>query len=1057
MEMTGSMRARSLRERQQALVQGQIAAETTPEFRSQAGTLLRWWEDTYFAGQPALFARRLRADGLTRESVLPLLAPVAEPAAEPSVAVSAWQTVLAEVLATDATGDEADEPRLIDAFAPFRAWAARQLDRCLAALPESAGLNLDTEALHAALAGGLNMRLAAAAGQTFILRLHAAKMLGRLTAATPRARFAEFARRELIDRCGLIALLDEYPVLGRVLATTTAQAVDALCELLGRLAADWRLVQATFGQPADDRLVAIQAGLGDTHRGGRTVVRLGFASGRRVVYKPRPMAVDVHTQELIAWLNERGLDPDLRTVRVVDRGDYGWMEMVEAAPCTSHADAEAFYRRQGALLLVAYLLDATDFHWENVIAAGAHPVLIDLETLFQAPPGTGSNRRSPLAVRGDAFNRLVVRTGLLPMRISGTAGSADLSGLSDAGGQETPYRVPDWEHENTDEMRLVYRPMVLETGANVPHLDGRPLALTEFRDALLAGFTDAYHLVTAHREALAAPDGPLLAFQNDRVRHVLRETIEYALLLQGACHPAMMRDAADRDFLHDALWSGTLRRPFLAQLTPGEQEDLWDGDVPYFTARVASRDLIDSRGRVIPSFFETNALDRVIARLNAFGAGDLARQTYIIRATLDTVSPVAPAARALAATSVGEPATAELMKAAVQIGEQLAQLAVVEHGEAHWVAPQPLPVEGFTVGPLAPDLYEGTAGIALFLAQLARLSGRDDFEQLARAAYAGVRNQLRSREYLPMIGGFQGEPSMLYAAMHLASLWNDPSIVEDIRAALGRIRQGLKHDRQFDLMAGSAGCIIVMLRLHARHPELGTLAIARAAGRHLLEHAQSVTGGIAWSGLIEGERPLLGLSHGAAGISWALSELAAATGNRQMRAAAEQALAYERSWFDPVMGNWPDFRVVRGREPGSGPHYSWSWCHGAPGIGIARLMMRPFVDGAVMDEEIRAAVSSSIANGFTGVHNLCHGDLGNSELLLLAARSLHEPAWEHEARLRAGAALREAAAGGWRTDAFGMIESPSLMTGLAGAGYQLLRLADPPGVPSVLALEPPAR
>jgi lantibiotic modifying enzyme len=35
------------------------------------------------------------------------------------------------------------------------------------------------------------------------------------------------------------------------------------------------------------------------------------------------------------------------------------------------------------------------------------------------------------------------------------------------------------------------------------------------------------------------------------------------------------------------------------------------------------------------------------------------------------------------------------------------------------------------------------------------------------------------------------------------------------------------------------------------------------------------------------------------------------------------------------------------------------------------------------------------------------------------------------------------------------VETPGLMTGLAGIGYQLLRLAAPDIIPSVLVLEPP--
>ena len=50
-------------------------------------------------------------------------------------------------------------------------------------------------------------------------------------------------------------------------------------------------------------------------------------------------------------------------------------------------------------------------------------------------------------------------------------------------------------------------------------------------------------------------------------------------------------------------------------------------------------------------------------------------------------------------------------------------------------------------------------------------------------------------------------------------------------------------------------------------------------------------------------RHLCGLSHGAAGIGWALLELFAATGDERFRDGAEGAFAYERSWLDPRVGH----------------------------------------------------------------------------------------------------------------------------------------------------------
>ena len=43
-----------------------------------------------------------------------------------------------------------------------------------------------------------------------------------------------------------------------------------------------------------------------------------------------------------------------------------------------------FFRRAGAWLALFHCFAASDMHQENMIAAGDHPVPIDLETILQA-------------------------------------------------------------------------------------------------------------------------------------------------------------------------------------------------------------------------------------------------------------------------------------------------------------------------------------------------------------------------------------------------------------------------------------------------------------------------------------------------------------------------------------------------------------------------------------------------------------------------------------------------------------------------------------------------
>ena len=93
--------------------------------------------------------------------------------------------------------------------------------------------------------------------------------------------------------------------------------------------------------------------------------------------------------------------------------------------------------------------------------------------------------------------------------------------------------------------------------------------------------------------------------------------------------------------------------------------------------------------------------------------------------------------------------------------------------------------------------------------------------------------------------------------------------------------------------------------------------------------------------------------------------------------------------------------------------------------------------------------------GFAMNHSLCHGALGNIELLLTAAELLGRPG-DHDALARATAlTVASIEANGPVTGVPLGVETPGFMTGLAGIGYQLLRLAEPGKVPSALLLAPP--
>ena len=827
----------------------------------------------------------------------------------------------------------------------------------------------------------------------------------------------------------------------------------------------------TAGDPGP--LVEIDAGKGDRHRKGRSVVVLRFDSGAQLLYKPKPLAVDAHFQELLSWLNDRGAQPSLRPLKLLDRGDYGWSEFVAPAACSSEEEVTRFYERQGSYLALLYTLDAADLHNENLIAAGEHPMLVDLEALFH-PHVYGVDPVVAGNLAAGALDESVWQVGLLPRRVWSDDHSAgvDMSGLGGEAGQMNPHPLVGWEGPGSDELRLTRRRVELPASENRPRLHDQDVAALGYRDAIVHGFTRMYQLLCRHRDALAAEQLP--RFAHDEIRVVVRSTNVYGLLWYESFHPDLLRDALDRDRLFDRLWTEAARRPNLARVIAAERRDLWRDDIPSFSTTPSSRTLWTSEREPLDDFFDEPSLDLVRRRLARLGEEDRRKQTWIIEASLATLlmegEPYGTPSRH---PPVRHPADkTDLLALARALGARLDEVSFRNETGASWLGVGPLDESTWGLFPSGTDLYAGTAGIALFLAYLGAVAGEPRSTRLAHAAVASARVQLQTwlrtaaeeRHWdspAPPVGAFDGLGSMVYLFTNLGVLWREPHLLAEAEDLVERLPPFIARDERLDVINGSAGCLLALLSLHAVRPAARTLEVAIQCGDRLLATARPMPRGMAWTTL-DGEPPLGGFSHGAAGMSLGLMRLAARSGQARFRRAALQALEFDRSLFVGELGNWADVRVFGGRRPAydevdpATARSMVAWCHGAAGIGLGRLAGLDLLDDALVRGDIDAALTATIAYGFGMNHSLCHGALGNAELLLMAARVLDRPE-DHRALEQATAlVVRSIEANGPVTGVPLGVETPGFMTGLAGIGYELLRLAEPDKVPSALVLAPPA-
>ena len=175
----------------------------------------------------------------------------------------------------------------------------------------------------------------------------------------------------------------------------TRQWIETSREFVLRLDADLATIRrAILRSDADSRVAKIEGDLSDPHNGGHSVQIVTFEDGSRVVYKPKDLRLDVAWHSLIERLNQAEPPIELKAVRAIARDGYGWTEFIDHAGCADQESCKRFFRRAGAWLALFHCFAANDMHQENMIAAGDHPVPIDLETILQAAAEEHKSRRS---------------------------------------------------------------------------------------------------------------------------------------------------------------------------------------------------------------------------------------------------------------------------------------------------------------------------------------------------------------------------------------------------------------------------------------------------------------------------------------------------------------------------------------------------------------------------------------------------------------------------------------------------------------------------------------
>jgi type 2 lantibiotic biosynthesis protein LanM len=893
----------------------------------------------------------------------------------------------------------------------------------------------------------LQRRLLDVLARTLVLELTVSSRRGLLVGETAEERFMFFCNC-LADPDFARAILEQYPVLVRRIITIIRNWEAATLSLLSRLSNSHKMLQSAFFNNNEiGPLTSVEAA-GDTHRKGNAVHILNFGSACKVVYKPRSIGMESFYYDFIKWFNQHCESLDLRVVRTIDEGDFGWMEFVEASPCTTKVEIERFFLRQGSQIALTYVLGGTDLHFENVIAHGEYPVLVDLETLFQTPLFERNlPRATAQAMR--ILQTSVMGTMLLPEPyfIGKDENWIDWSALGHSEGQLTPIPIPIWRDDGTDQMRLAHERVQMSGGVSLPTYEGTSVQASENVDFIIRGLRDTYEFLEAHKSSILSEKGPLTAAFGKFARHVLRGTVLYGELLELSNHPKFLRDAIIAEgFLHNSLKASSDEILWPAEVEDAEVDQLLSGDIPYFASKVGQRVNLTSSNRNHYNC-TSNGWEDCRKRVETLSGEDLNRQEMFVRVALSELREFSSIEPCSKHESANYPTPEDLLSTASRIGDRIVELAITDKERATWFIIKAVDEKRIVSRVAELDLYEGLSGIALFLGHLGAATGDQRYSNTAIAAIKEALElyQHTNSKLIP-IGAYDGIAGLAYVLVQLGTFLGHPEWLKDAVAIIKKSIESAMLSSKIDFISGKAGIVVAALAIYYRTNDNDLLRriqpLVENLGKIVKDNCESKRSRL----------PKLadaGLAHGRAGIGFALSRWAEVSKEVDYRLIAVDLINSDMLAIDARL-----FRARQQREPSTRIASHIGWCRGWLGAGLVALKAHPPANSFTQVEYnfFRRIADEIIASKGGGSLSLCHGMLGCLEYMAEAGKKgiLDKndtlAGWQQRV-------LNQVKDGDWMGDEGHSLESPGLMMGLSGTGYSLLRTFRPHLVPSMLTLD----
>lgn len=845
-------------------------------------------------------------------------------------------------------------------YAPFSYTIKRLLNHTFRAYDAS---NIIDTSYFKGIADEIIHKIREISSNTLLTELNINRLSGSLLGDTKEERYSFFDNEILSAEEGFFEILEVYPEMLTLIVLNINQIIEEHLNILSNIVKDYEEIRHTFFQ---DHFVVqgYKYGFGDSHNKGKSVKIIETNLGL-FVYKPKFMGIEENFNNVLKWVNSKSktFKQQLKYPEVISKQGYGWQEYIGNKELESLGSAHSFYYRQGMNIALMYILNANDFHYENLIADESYPVLIDIETFFSnIEPAEGDELT-------ESYQSSVLSTMMLPMDY-GEFLDFEISGLSGKEGQVShKYSSLNLINNKSDEMQLVKQPFVVGGKRNIPAFLGQKIEAVNYIDDICEGFTYCYNLIKNSNHEFT---DLIEIFKKDSIRVVLRPTQTYSEFLAMSKYPKYLVSPNKRSELFNMLYDYQSEKFTLAIITE-EIRSLKNEDVPYFYASIGET-YLKINDIVIEQYFRVSPLDNAKEKINQLNEEDLKLQVKIIKLSLGFEQSKTDVDTKYINTDmllkIYKHEKSEIRNQIAYWTEDILNKSTkLKSGRIQWFSHITDNKQKSKLGYMLYSLYDGITGMAILFGLLSKYMDSERYENYYNLLMKDIiDNEDKILEFENNICGFGNTGSIIYTYLYLGKLRNDSSLIaKAVELAEKFSAKAIDlldaEEVEIDFVSGISSLLVIICRVNMElSSKKLSVCIEKIANciMNVLEKQK------------RNEDYRTGFAHGYSGILYALDLASSFTDIPKH--IVEELVEMENRKYDPLMNKWYDTRKNNNK-------YSEEyWCQGSVGMYAARMALKSEVPPVKLMLDRLKKNSEKSMETFTN-YSLCHGYIGNYLLL----------------------------------------------------------------------------